>query len=72
MWGGGGESAANSWKFGSLSRGKTAKMAVNQYFRGESAANSRQIGSLSLKSEEAISRYEEKSVVAERPMENIP
>ena len=47
VWGGAGESAADSWKFGSLSRGKTAKMAVNQYFRGESALNSRQIGALS-------------------------
>ncbi len=32
MWGGGGESAADSWKFGSLSRGKTAKMAVESTF----------------------------------------
>lgn len=70
--GGAGESAADSWKLGSLSRGKTAKMAVNQYFRGESVSNSGQNGALSLKSEEVISRYEEKSVVAERPMENIP
>ena len=43
----GGESAADSWKFGSLSPEKTAKMAIKPIFRGESASNSRQIGSLS-------------------------
>ena len=32
MWGGGGESAADSWKLGSLSRGKTAKMAIESTF----------------------------------------
>ena len=46
-WNAARESAADSWKFGSLSPEKTAKMAIKPIFRGESASNSRQIGSLS-------------------------
>ena len=42
-----GESATDSWKFGSLSLWKRRKKRHNAYTVGESASNSRQIGALS-------------------------